>query len=291
MKKISFFKYAFVLVAVFTCMGIFTACSDDDDDKLSLSVEGLPFDSETLNKTFEITSNVAWTVSSDQSWCTVTPTSGNGNAEIKVTVTEYDNYKESRKAKITVTAVGLSPETIEVSQVADVLPTPKEVKLISTSTAANEWEYFSFEKGDFVTVDKENAAKDATWDIAFQRFYIRTNSGTSGDGKGGAIDTEKKEFDGVATVPTSGFVIDEKINMMTTMGSYAERSANTAFKIKNSYSWAWYEYMEGTWYINDNVFVIRTANGEKYAKIIMKSYKGEKNESGHITFEYVYPFY
>ncbi|HBK33334.1 MAG TPA: hypothetical protein DDZ78_17160, partial [Porphyromonadaceae bacterium] len=36
-------------------------------------------------------------------------------------------------------------------------------------------------------------------------------------------------------------------------------------------------------------FIVRSANG-KYAKVIMKNFLNEKDESGYITFEYVYPF-
>ncbi|MFR7877783.1 MAG: HmuY family protein [Butyricimonas paravirosa] len=40
-------------------------------------------------------------------------------------------------------------------------------------------EIFSFAKGDFVELTEEQAATSLDWDIAFQRYYIRTNSGTS----------------------------------------------------------------------------------------------------------------
>lgn len=160
----------------------------------------------------------------------------------------------------------------------------------STSTDAEEWVYFSFAEGKEITVDKSKPEESTAWDIAFQRFYVRTNSGTSGKGKGGVLDTGKKNFEEVISVPASGFTVDEKFQMMTTMGKYEERSGSKAFKVKDSFSWAWFVYTEMTWYYNNNVFIIRTADGKNYAKIIMKSYKNDADKSGYITFEYVYPF-
>jgi len=83
---------------------------------LTLSVtptnQDVPATSGTTS--FSLTSNSAWSVSSDQSWCTVTP-SGSGNGTV------YANYDantlvSSRVANITVTVSGLSPVTITVTQ-------------------------------------------------------------------------------------------------------------------------------------------------------------------------------
>ena len=169
----------------------------------------------------------------------------------------------------------------------------KSFTVHATSTNPDDWCYFSFEKGDSVVIDKANAAKDQTWDIAFQRFYVRTNSGTSGNGQGGALDTKQTTFDAVTTVPTSGFIADSKEKMMLIMSKFEEHSLNTAFQVpgyEEYYSWTWYNYMINTWFPNNNVFIIRTADGKHYAKLIFKQYKDDKGDSGHPTFEYVYPF-
>lgn len=89
------------------------------------------------------------------------------------------------------------------------------------------WKYFSFAKGDFVDLTEEEAATSLEWDIAFQRYYIRTNSGTSGKGQGGALDMAKDSFDDVPNVPTSGYTEDELISMMTTMGSFEDKSGRS----------------------------------------------------------------
>ncbi|WP_407527747.1 glycosyl hydrolase [Lacibacter sp. MH-610] len=63
----------------------------------------------------EITSNVAWTASSNQSWLTLSSTSGNGVAVITANATDNPGTT-SRSATITVTGSGLPAKTIAVTQ-------------------------------------------------------------------------------------------------------------------------------------------------------------------------------
>lgn len=167
---------------------------------------------------------------------------------------------------------------------------PKEVKFEAQSYT--EWSYFSFEKGDFVSVDQENYATDSNWDIAFLRFNIRTNGGESGKGQGAVLDTKETEFSKVTSIPSTGFITDSNIRVMASGGmppTYTETPGNTLFKVGENQGWAFYNYMANTWSYNNNVFIVRTADGQ-YAKLIMKSFLNDKDKSGHITFEYVYPF-
>lgn len=63
----------------------------------------------------EITSNVAWTASSNQSWLTLSAANGSGVAVI--TANAADNaLTTSRSAIITITGTGLTPKTIAVTQ-------------------------------------------------------------------------------------------------------------------------------------------------------------------------------
>jgi len=66
--------------------------------------------------TFNITSNVAWTASSDQGWCSVTP-SGTGNATLSAAF-QQNTSNVQRIANIQVTGTGLSPVVVTVTQAA-----------------------------------------------------------------------------------------------------------------------------------------------------------------------------
>ena len=53
---------------------------------------------------FEVRANVAWTITSSESWATVTPSEGTGNATVTVTMNPHTPGAGSRKANITVAA-------------------------------------------------------------------------------------------------------------------------------------------------------------------------------------------
>ncbi|HPS63093.1 MAG TPA: BACON domain-containing carbohydrate-binding protein, partial [Bacteroidales bacterium] len=87
---------------------------------------------------FTVTSNSAWIVSSDQTWCTVTP-SGTGNGTI--TANYLENTSSSiRTANVTVTVAGLSPVVVTVTQLGvtptlSVTPSNQDVTAPSGNTA------------------------------------------------------------------------------------------------------------------------------------------------------------
>ena len=87
---------------------------------LSVTPPNQPVTSAAGNTTFTVTSNSSWIVSSDQTWCTVTP-SGNGNGPIQATYTE-NTTANTRVAGVTVTVAGLSPVVVMVTQ-AGITPT------------------------------------------------------------------------------------------------------------------------------------------------------------------------
>lgn len=75
----------------------------------------------------------------------------------------------------------------------------KEVKYLDASDQ-QKWVYFSFEKGVVEVADPQTSND---WDLAFNRYHVRTNSGTSGKGQGGAYKTDKTDFDAVTVAPTA----------------------------------------------------------------------------------------
>lgn len=268
------------------------SCSDDDD-VFNASVTMLSFDSETLVKTFNISSNVGWVITSSTTWCTVNPTSGSGDAEITVTVTENEDINNSRPATITLTPTSGNPITIEVIQLAgDSKPAVVKEESIDVSSSWGKWNYFSFETGEIVGVGTADATTDAEWkartdwDIAFTRLYARTNSGVSGNGLGGVIEIQPSEtnkdnvFAQLTVAPTEGYVEDETISTMFSMPP-AYYDAGGASTIN-----PWLT-MSMPVVVTPKVFVVKTASG-KYVKLYLKAYQNEAGTSGHIQMEYAY---
>lgn len=104
--------------------------------KISVSNEGggfvpeLAVSSNTLRAegtsvSFDVTSNVAWAVSSADSWATVSPSEGSGNLSVTVTLAELEPGADNRTTSITVSAKEYAgyTQTIIVEQIA---PAPVE---------------------------------------------------------------------------------------------------------------------------------------------------------------------
>src|SRR5262245_34435580 len=65
--------------------------------------------------TFNITSNTSWTVTDNQSWLTVSPTSGSNNGTVTVTA-QQNTSTSARTATVTVSATGAASQTVTVTQ-------------------------------------------------------------------------------------------------------------------------------------------------------------------------------
>lgn len=89
--------------------------------EITLSTSSMSFEAAGSSSSFSVTSNVYWTVSSDQSWLTLSPTAGSASSYssgVTVTVAENTEYEE-RTATISVTGQGVT-KTISVTQAAAV---------------------------------------------------------------------------------------------------------------------------------------------------------------------------
>lgn len=153
------------------------------------------------------------------------------------------------------------------------------------STSSTEWKYFSFEKNDTIPVSDPMTSSE--WDLAFQRYRIRTNGGQSGNGQGAAANsfqTGQTGFNALASIPdTTTFAADAPVTIAVQQG-YATYIVNPAL-----YTWFSIQLAsQGTQIVpSDYIYIIRTARG-KYAKVWFKSYYNAQNQSGYVTFQYKY---
>ena len=83
---------------------------------MNISTSSLSFTGAGEQKTFTITSNTNWTVGSNASWLTVSPSSGSNNGTVTATATGNTTTTQ-RTATITVNA-GVTAQTINVTQEA-----------------------------------------------------------------------------------------------------------------------------------------------------------------------------
>ena len=79
-----------------------------------------------------------------------------------------------------------------------------------------QWTYFSFETGKVIGTSSFMSEKEdliwqerKDWDIAICGKYLRTNSGTSGKGKGGVYQDKTSNFLLLENAPSDGYIIDK----------------------------------------------------------------------------------
>ncbi len=150
-----------------------------------------------------------------------------------------------------------------------------EREITVDSRSRTKWVYFDFSRGSVVT----DAGIDApTWDIAFQRYQIRTNSGaTNPHGRAGAL---RYEGHTPAIAPESGYQVDVWEGY-----EYDQVSLNGVFR-------RWYRYSPFASGLvpRDYEYIIRTADGG-YARFRFVSYDcpdATGGGQGCVTFRYGY---
>ena len=120
-------KYSLMWLVVLA--GIWASCSDNNEEQRtptpSITLEGestqLLFGTSGGSLSVSFEASVAWTAEVDQSWCRVSPASGQADhVSVMVTADENDTYDE-RNAKLTLAAGGVSKTLVIVQKQKDAL--------------------------------------------------------------------------------------------------------------------------------------------------------------------------
>ena len=154
---------------------------------------------------------------------------------------------------------GMTPD----AGIGDAGVTPVPADAIEVDASGSGWVYVSVAAGVVAVTDP---ATSTDWDLALQRTDIRTNSGSSGPGFGGARrDARGLAFDAIEDASTLGFVTDA-VRDGASPGRI-ETSVNPAFDGEGG-SPAWYDYDPSTHRVtaSDRVYLLRMANGD-HAKL------------------------
>lgn len=103
-------------VTVKSEIGILTVkvTQNEANAAISLDTSTMEFMSSSGEQTFKVTANTSWTVSSDQTWCSVSPTSGSNNGSVKVKVSE--NTQTSVRAATITVKTDAGTRTVSVTQ-------------------------------------------------------------------------------------------------------------------------------------------------------------------------------
>jgi hypothetical protein len=163
----------------------------------------------------------------------------------------------------------------------------EEVTLSRTTEYGEDWIYFSFSTGAEVSgVDDSNYQINTTWDIAFNRYNVRTNGGASGSGEATVFDAGELNFDAVTEAPETGYTPDSSIQIVeslaTTPPTMMASNGNILFVGAIEFSGPPPAYAP-----NNHIYIVKTANG-KYAKIKITGFYNDLGDSGYLNFKYTY---
>ena len=175
---------------------------------------------------------------------------------------------------------------------ADSHPEPIGNNEIIDATSYVQWEYYKITEDSlfhipFLFGGHQN---NNQWDIAFQRYHIRTNSGTSGPGTIGvhvdSIETWNGTiFNNLNNIETDfNYLPDTTLNTFynITTHEFTEDSSNPSFE-----TWAQIDTTNNySMIISNNKFIVQTENGNNFYKFWLRNYYDENNESGHISLVY-----
>ncbi len=125
------------------------------------------------------------------------------------------------------------------------------------------WIYVDAYEQTIVNIEEPDQSN--AWDLAISRTQIQTNSGTSGNGHGGARLVAGATWDSLTSTPTVGFTTDNELPVPGPAGS-GTFSGHSALN-------SWYDYNQQTHQVTpkDQVYALRTGTG-KYTKLKILSY-------------------
>jgi len=153
---------------------------------------------------FRVTSNISWTSSSNQTWCTVTP-SGNGNGTITATY-QLNTGAGSRIAVITVSGSGVSDQVVTVTQLgsaAALIVTPLNRNVTSSAGTT------SFD-----------VASNISWTSSSDQTWCTVTPSGSGNGTitvTYGLNTEAGSR--IATITVSGSGVNDQVVTVTQLGT------------------------------------------------------------------------
>lgn len=160
------------------------------------------------------------------------------------------------------------------------------------ATSKTTWHYFSLSGNKVVGTGEQNETDNAAWaartdwDIAVNRYEIRTNSGaaTSVQASGGVYTFDSAvTFDAVTELPMNATFAVDKAVTSNGMGGVTTtvKSAATVILFKKNDDGS---TIMPPVYLQAPVYIFRTANGKEHYKVQFTQYQNENKVTGHVKF-------
>jgi hypothetical protein len=132
---------------------------------------------------------------------------------------------------------------------------------------SNPYIYLKLSDTTRVDITDPAALEAQSWDMALKRDVIRSNSGDSGPGAGGATRISGKPFDQVTLTDAASFDVDEFLDDQCNAITDATGKPQTAFT-------DWYNYDDATMHVSPKplVWVVKGADGATHFKLEILDY-------------------
>lgn len=161
------------------------------------------------------------------------------------------------------------------------------------ATDKESWVYLDLDTGKEVKVT--DPMKNKTWDLAFQRYRIKSNSGISGKGGVGVAIVDRKTLKELAGTNTTedfdlldGPTLLGKVTKAPKTGYVSDMDDEDGDGDEDLVflqEGAWYDYDFGKHILTPKkrVFIVRTTE-KKYFKVLLRSYYSSEGYSGTMSF-------
>ncbi len=157
---IVFYDAEGIVLAIVECVSPFVP---KPDPVLDVDQQIMIFTPENLEKTFSITSNVAWNIECQDEWCAVNPTSGEGDAVVSVSLDAADSPRE--------TVIRISSETIS-----------REITVKQKVNDVLELDVTSLEFGFFAAEKTVTLTSNVAWNVVSSEDWCSV-SPSEGEGE------------------------------------------------------------------------------------------------------------
>ena len=203
--------------------------------EISLDMNSMEFTAESGSKAFNIKSNTSWTVSSNQTWCSVSPTSGKNNGSVTVKVSE-NTQTSARTATVTVKSeIGIL--TVKVTQnEANAAISLDTSTMVFTSSSGEQTFKITANTSWAVSSDRTWCSVNPTSGSNNGSVTVKVSENTQTSARTATISV--KTDAGIRTVSVTQNGASEQVSLSVSDMEFAAGSGSKIFRIKSNTAWA-----------------------------------------------------
>jgi hypothetical protein len=168
------------------------------------------------NASVDVSSNLAWTATSNQPWLTVSPASSTGNHELTFTA-EENTVETSRSATVTVSAAGVASQLITVTQLG-----------VSSFEVDSDTIYIA---GSFGSKGTFLVKTNIDWDVATTQTWLKVSPKS---GTGNKTVTVTSASANPSTSPRTGSVTVSADGFASLKVTVVQASGDTTLSVTNN---------------------------------------------------------